>query len=226
MQAQFRTMILSFLISTAVWTFLTGGNFVAALMLMTVLAIHEFGHYFAAKYMGSKVELPKFIIIGAFVKFEDDPKTQRDNFVISAAGPLLGGIAAGIMFLLALNSGNPLLMKAATLGFLLNVFQLIPVPPFDGGHMVLPIHRQLWKVGAVFIVAYSVWAAFNGNFMLPVMVIMFWGGIRDYIKETDRKMEENPENYYVPTGERVVYALVYVALTAGLAFATWALGGF
>lgn len=224
MQAQWRTMILSFLLSTAVWTFLYGGHVVPALMLMGVLAIHEFGHYFAAKIMGTTVELPKFIIIGAFVKYEDDPKTQRDNFVISAAGPLLGGIAAAVMYFAS--AGNPLLMKAASLGFLLNVFQLIPVPPFDGGHMVLPIHRQLWKVGAAFIVAYSVWAAFHGNFMLPVMVIMFWGGIRDYIKATDQKMAENPENYYVPTGERVIYALVYAALTAGLALATWHVGAF
>ena len=222
MGKQLLVSIASFLGSLAVWTFMLGGNLMPALVLMVVLLIHEMGHYLAARFIGARAELPVFIVIGAFVKFENTGRTLRDSFIVSAAGPVLGSAAALLMYFFGGHSA--VLMSAAALGLALNLFQLIPVPPFDGGHMTLAIDRRLWKVGAIFVLAFAAASLFHGNFMPAMLVWMMWDGTKNYMQATEMQAAANPERFAVPAGEKLIYSLVYFGLTFGLIFACWAFG--
>ena len=90
--------------------FLSGFAFSGPFLL--ILTVHEFGHYFTARYYHIKVTLPYYIPIwlgflvvpsigtgGAFIKILGKPKTTREFFDVGIAGPLAGFvIALGVLF--------------------------------------------------------------------------------------------------------------------------------
>jgi len=73
-----------------------------------ILTIHEFGHYFAARYYNIKVTLPYYIplwlgfvfmpftigTMGAFIRIKEPIKSRKEYFDVGIAGPLAGFVAA------------------------------------------------------------------------------------------------------------------------------------
>ena len=85
-----------------------------AVSLLSILAIHEFGHYLAGRAHGSKVTLPFFIpmpftsfgTMGAFINMKEAPKNKRVLMDIAAAGPLSGYIASLVVIFIGLSLSN------------------------------------------------------------------------------------------------------------------------
>ncbi len=77
-------------------------GFPFAVTLMTILLVHELGHYFVARYHGVQATLPYFIpapplpvgTFGAFIRMKSPPETRRALFDVGAAGPWAGIIFA------------------------------------------------------------------------------------------------------------------------------------
>jgi Zn-dependent protease len=73
-----------------------------ALTLLTILGVHEFGHYFAARYHGVAVTLPYFIpmpaglvgTLGAVIQMRSPIRNRKQLFDIGVAGPLAGLVVA------------------------------------------------------------------------------------------------------------------------------------
>jgi len=72
-----------------------------ALTLMSILLVHEMGHYLTSRYYGVKATLPYFIpgpsfvgTFGAFIKMQSQMPDRRSLFDIGAAGPLAGLVLA------------------------------------------------------------------------------------------------------------------------------------
>jgi membrane-associated protease RseP (regulator of RpoE activity) len=85
-----------------------------AVSLLTILGIHEFGHYFAGKAHGVKVTLPFFIpmplsqlgTMGAFISMKSAPKNKRALMDIGVAGPLAGFIASLVVLWIGLGQST------------------------------------------------------------------------------------------------------------------------
>jgi membrane-associated protease RseP (regulator of RpoE activity) len=88
-----------------------GGPF--ALTLLSILGVHEFGHYFTARYYKASVSLPYFIpapppiflfgTLGAIIRMRSPARDRNSLFDIAAAGPLAGLMIAVPAILLGLS---------------------------------------------------------------------------------------------------------------------------
>jgi Zn-dependent protease len=113
-----------------------------ALGFILLILVHELGHYVEARRQGLKPQLPVFIpFLGAYVALRDQPFDPWRNALVSAAGPFAGGIAALACLVYGNAIDSNLLRALGYSGFLLNLFNLIPIGFLDGGHIL-----RSWRV--------------------------------------------------------------------------------
>jgi membrane-associated protease RseP (regulator of RpoE activity) len=90
-----------------------------SMTLLTILGIHELGHYLMAKYHGVDVTPPYFIPVpmglgtfGAFIQIKSLIKTRRAVFDIGIAGPLAGLVVALPLLYIGLQQSVPILVPS------------------------------------------------------------------------------------------------------------------
>jgi Zn-dependent protease len=122
-----------FFISVAAYRFWFGSWSFAVGFVLLIL-VHELGHAFEARRQGLQVSLPTFVpFIGAYVTIRHSGLSPWRNARISLAGPLVGGLAAAVLWAVAAARGSHMLEVLANMGFLLNAFNLLPIGFLDGG---------------------------------------------------------------------------------------------
>ena len=136
------TMVLSIGAYALAW----GWKF--ALGFVLLLLVHECGHLLAARRVGLKVGAPVFIpFMGAFIAMKDAPRDAWIEAQVGLGGPLVGGLGALLCWGIFVATGLPLFSALAYAGFLLNLFNLMPVGFLDGGRIVSAISLWLWVIG-------------------------------------------------------------------------------
>lgn len=126
----------------APWTFAIG--------IVIMIFIHEMGHVIAAKRMGIPVSAPTFIpFIGALISMKKQPQNAQNEAYLAMGGPVMGTIGAVACFGLAEWTGYAPLYSVALIGFFLNLINLLPIHPLDGGRIVTAISRWMWLVGLI-----------------------------------------------------------------------------
>jgi Zn-dependent protease len=120
----------SIFIAVAAYALIWGWRFAIGVVLL--ILVHETGHFIEAKREGLHPKLPVFIpFLGAYVAYTRGHPWQTVRVAI--AGPILGGAAAFVFYLLAQSRDSDLLYALAYFGFFLNLFNMIPFGIFDGG---------------------------------------------------------------------------------------------
>jgi len=108
-----------------------------AIGFVLLILVHEMGHYVEAKRQGLNPALPVFLpFLGAYVALKNVPFDPWRNALVSIAGPVAGGIAAGALLAVGEAQDSRFLLALAYVGFFLNLFNLIPVGFLDGGHLM------------------------------------------------------------------------------------------
>ena len=121
-------------ISVGGYALIWGWRFAAGFVLL--ILVHEVGHYLEASRQGLHPSLPVFIpFLGAYVAMKNAPFDPWRNLLVSAAGPFLGGIGALGVWLVGEATDSRLLVALGYTGFMLNLFNLLPFRPLDGGFM-------------------------------------------------------------------------------------------
>jgi Zn-dependent protease len=131
----------SFLLSLWIYVVVFGWKF--AVVIMMLLLAHELGHYFAFRAYGLPARLPAFVpLLGAFTAgaVPDDPEEEA---YIALAGPLTGLGLAAACYGIGVATQDRFWFACADLSAFLNLFNMIPAPPFDGGRIV----GALWRRG-------------------------------------------------------------------------------
>lgn len=143
-------MALSMLLSIAVYAVAFGLKF--ALGFVLLLFAHEFGHLVASRVVGLNVSSPIFIpFLGAVIRIKELPLNAKMEANVAIGGPAMGTLSALFCLVLYLWTNNMLLLVLSYTGCLLNLFNLIPCEPLDGGRIAAAISPRLWWLGSIVI---------------------------------------------------------------------------
>lgn len=146
--SKFGGTFISMGVSVAAYAYLYTWRFAVGLVLM--IFIHEMGHVWAAKRKKIPVSAPAFIpFVGALITMKRLPQDAKTEAYIAYGGPLLGTIGAVICYGLGIVTGKDIFYVIAMIGFFLNLFNLIPISPLDGGRIVGAISRWMWIIGVI-----------------------------------------------------------------------------
>ncbi len=134
--------------------FLIFREFKHVFLLLIVIVIHEFGHFFVMKNYGYKDVKMFFIpLIGAYVSGQSEKASSSQKAIMILAGPMPGILIGIILFCIYLMKPNGILLEASALFLLLNVFNLLPVSPLDGGQLLQTIYfEDNYAVQTIFLI--------------------------------------------------------------------------
>jgi len=203
------------LVSVVVYAFIFGWMY--AVGFVVLLFVHEMGHYIAARRRGLDVGLPTFIpFIGAWIQLKQMPHDAETEAYVGLGGPLVGTIGALVCYLFARSYDATWLLAVAYAGFFLNLFNLIPLSPFDGGRITAVLSPRIWLLGVPVLVALFMWRP------SPMLVLMALIAAPQVWKAlTFRKDSPEALGYYAVSARvKWEYGLVYLALAAFLAVMT------
>ncbi|WP_027468321.1 site-2 protease family protein [Deefgea rivuli] len=126
-------------------------SFQFALALLACLVFHEYGHIRAMKYFGMKTKGIYLIpFMGGLAMSDEKINTRWQDVVIAIMGPCFGLLLSLAAMLAYWLTGNIFFAGLATMNALLNLFNLLPILPLDGGHILKSISFSLHsKVGLI-----------------------------------------------------------------------------
>jgi len=173
-----------------------------------LLLLHELGHVIQLRREGISASLPVFIpFMGAFVAMKEMPKNAYIEAKVGLAGPVLGSAAALATLVWAEQVNSDLLRALAYLGFLLNLFNLIPVVPLDGGRAVSALHPAFWFAGLFAI------ALLFFKYESPILLLVLLFACYELYRRWSRRDQPGYREYHsVTLPQRFAIAGVYLAL--------------
>jgi Zn-dependent protease len=199
----------SMLVSIGAYALLWGWQF--AVGFVVLLLVHELGHVAEAKRQGLPVSAPMFIpFLGAVIMLKQLPDNVWNEAKVAIAGPIVGGLGAAAVWGLGEAIDSDLLVALAFTGFFLNLFNLAPISPLDGGRIVAAIHPVLWIVGLIALVGLTIVAP------NPILIlILVLGGLESWRRWQNRHQPEAEAYYRATPQQRWITGISYIVL-AGL----------
>lgn len=170
--------------------------YIAAILL--VLVVHEMGHFIAMRIFDyTNVKIFIVPLLGAFTTGKKQRVSQWQLSAIILAGPVPGIIAGTIMFLLNREAQNETVKMLSSTFLLINMLNLLPFFPLDGGRLVETLFfRENYVIRLVFgiisVIGLTVIFIFGNSFFLlfiPVLMIMDMRNearhekIREYLRQ-------------------------------------------
>jgi Zn-dependent protease len=201
----------SMLVSVVAYQLIFGWPFAVGFVLL--LLLHELGHVFQLRREGIKASAPMFIpFLGAVISAKSMGDDAAAEARVGLAGPVLGTVATLVPLGLWLATGEDFWRALAYIGFLINLFNLLPVLPLDGGRAMAALSPWVWFVGFAGLIALTVF------FPNPILLlVLLFGGIESWRRWKQRNTAEGRAYHDVPARTRVLVAITYLGLAALLA---------
>jgi Zn-dependent protease len=206
------SMLLSLLVYATIWGWQYAAGFVG------LLFAHEMGHYIAARQRGLNVGAPAFIpFVGAWIALKDEPVDVETEAYIAIAGPVVGTIAALAVYLWARSENSGLLLAISYSGLFLNLFNLLPISPLDGGRVTAVLSPRIWFLGVPILLALMLYRP------SPMLIVVAVLAAPQLLKawRYDPKAPENVAYYGVTLQTKFEYGAAYLVLAALLAIMTY-----
>jgi Zn-dependent protease len=215
---KFGGALITAIISIVIYSFAFGWKF--AVGLVALLFIHEMGHAIVMKLKGIPIGGMIFIpLLGAAVTMRRLPQNAIDEAVIGIAGPIAGALAAGVCLWLAyLPNADPIWAPLAYFGFFLNLFNLAPIVPLDGGRVIGALDRRIWIVGFVGLIALQIWEWLHGSFSPWLLFIIVIAATQLWARRGPDAVPNAQTYYKVPLVTRIAIGVLFFGLAAALYF--------
>jgi Zn-dependent protease len=195
-------------VSVGAYSLLFGWPF--AVGFVGLLFVHEMGHVIQLRREGVKANAPMFIpFLGAVIAARSLGRNALAEARVGLAGPLAGSAAAAAVALAAALTHDRLLYALAYTGFFINLFNLIPVTPLDGGRAMAAMAPAMWVVGLVVLVAA---ALLLGNPLVFIFVLIGFFDVRRRLGQRRQGGPEQEAYYAVTPKQRLYVGAVYIVL--------------
>jgi Zn-dependent protease len=201
----------SMLVSIVAYQLIFGWAFAVGFVLL--LLLHELGHVIQLRREGVPASAPMFIpFLGAVISAKSLGDDAAAEARVGLAGPILGSVATLVPLGLWLATGEDFWRALAYIGFFLNLFNLLPVLPLDGGRAMAALSPWVWFAGFAGLLVLT--------FFFPnpiLLLVILFGGIESWRRWKARNTPESRAFHDIPTRTRVGVAIAYLTLAAALA---------
>ncbi len=206
------SMVLSLWVYAQIWGWPFAAGFIA------LLFAHEMGHVLAARMRGLEVSAPAFIpFMGAFITMKQRPEDAEAEAYVAYGGPFIGTLACFAVFFWARSEDSTLGLAVAYAGFFLNLFNLLPISPLDGGRITGVLGPRIWLLGAPAMLALLL---YQPSPMLIVVAVLAFPQLLAAWRY-DPSLPENQAYYgQIPAATKFEYTVLYLGLLALLAIMT------
>jgi Zn-dependent protease len=154
------------------------------------------------------VSAPLFIpFLGAMITMREMPQDAWNEAKVAIAGPLVGSAGAALFWLAGALTDSNHLTALAFLGFLINLFNLLPIVPLDGGRIVAALHPGLWLVGFAGLLGLVI---LSPNPLLIIILVL--SGLELWQRWQTRNHPELQAYYRVLPSQRAIIAILYFGL--------------
>jgi Zn-dependent protease len=201
----------SMLVSVAAYAWIWGWPFAVGFVIL--LFVHEMGHVVQLRREGVEASAPMFIpFLGAVIAARSMGRDAAAEARVGLAGPIAGSLASLVPLGIWLATGSDFWRALAYIGFFLNLFNLLPVLPLDGGRAMAALSPWVWLAGIAGLAVLTVF--FPNPIMLLVIVL---GGLESWRRWKARNTPEARAYHAVPGRTRALVAVTYLGLAALLA---------
>jgi Zn-dependent protease len=197
----------------AVWVYAVYWGLPFAVGFVLLIFVHEAGHAVVMRRLGLRAGAPVFIpFVGAVIAMKSLPRDAYVEALVGIGGPVLGSVGALVCLVVGWTTGSLLWYSLASTGFLINLFNLIPVSPLDGGRIVGVISKWLWAAG--YAVGIAVFVATRSPILFLILLLGLFS--------LPRVLRGPRAGYFdVPAARRVAMGAAYFGLLAALSVAMW-----
>ena len=206
--------LISMALSTWAYSLFYGWPFAAG--MVGLIFVHEVGHIVVMRHYGIPFSPMVFVpFMGAAIAMEEEAKDAYDEAMIAFGGPVLGSIGALGTLVAAEATGSQLLFALADFGFMVNLFNLLPVGSMDGGRIgaaISPVVSGLGLLGGGAL-------AFQGSIQNPIFYLILLGGCYSFasrIMGWEEHAQRGPHYYNIGRGKQAVLSVAYLGLMAAL----------
>ena len=209
---QFKLLVTAGSMAVSVVAYASIWGFSFALGFVVLLLVHELGHVIALRREGIPASAPMFIpFLGAAITSRSLGDNALAEARVGLAGPILGSIGAGVCLLVWQLTGHPYWEALGFTGLFLNLFNLLPVVPLDGGRAMAAMSPWMWIVGFAAMLGLAV------AFPNPIIfIIVIFAAIETWrrLKQLRAGGFDRDAYYRVSPRNRALVGAVYLGLVA------------
>ncbi len=197
----------------AVWAYGSIWGLPFAVGFILLIFVHELGHGLVMRQQGIPAGAPVFIpFVGAVIAMKGMPRNAYVEALVGIGGPALGTVGAAVCLAIAWATQSQFWYALASTGFLINLFNMLPVSPLDGGRIAGVISRWLWLVG------FGLGGFLFFKTQSPLLFLILVFGVFSFFRMLKQK---NAAYYAVDVKHRTTIALCYFGLIAIMTLGMW-----
>ena len=197
-------------------------SFQFAVALIASLMVHEYGHIRAMQYFGMKTKGIYIIpFMGGLALSDDKINTRWQDVTISIMGPVFGLLLSLVLMLVYWMTGNIFFAGLANFNALINLINLLPILPLDGGHILKSIGFSInGKFGLVAMAIGSAIGIF-GSYTLGLSFLAFFMLIGAVEIAMEWKMRHQSHLLPLDRYGQIFSSIWYVITIAALVAIMW-----
>lgn len=203
--------IFSLVMFVMIFLFIASDAIEFILQLVIVLLLHELGHFITMKLYGYENVRMLFVpLMGAFVQGTKKNYSQKESFVVTVAGPFPGVLIGALLVMYSSEVESGWLMTLGLMFLLLNIINLLPLDPLDGGQMFKMFFRKRHELFLMIFSFVSSMVMIAAGWIYESYVIMIFGFFMGF---RVRAMQKKYQMHKELQEEEVNYSTTYKLLT-------------